>query len=63
MSNENMPTSIQGVVVQDTTIGIAVQGTIFEADDPQSIGPSTGDVVIADLLPSSSQYLIRAIVP
>jgi hypothetical protein len=43
--------------------GMVREGTVYEANDILSIGPVVGDMVLADYLPSSRQWIIVAIVP
>lgn len=40
--------------------GIAYSGQIFEAVDPNGTQPAVGDMVLADYLPSSGQWVIIA---
>jgi len=57
-------TTIRAVVTHAAApiYGIAVGVQIFEAADPQLVAPLVGDVVLADYLPSSGQWLILAVV-
>ena len=65
MTEVRIPTtSIIGVIVSVSGIiyGIAYQGQIFEATDNTGVGPAVGNVVLADYLPSSGQWIVVAII-
>jgi len=50
------------VTVAAPIYGVAVGQQCYEAADLLSIAPAVGDVVLADWLPSSGQWVIVAIV-
>ena len=50
-------------VVSTVPYAIAVREQVYEADDTLGLTPAVSDVVLADWLPSSGQYIIVAIVP
>lgn len=60
------PTTTIGVITSVDAIngvyGLAYGGRIFEAADPSAVAPVVGDHVLADYLPSSSQWILVAII-
>ena len=62
------PTTTLGTITYAPTApntepyGLAREGAIFEAADPNDITPVVGDLVLADYLPSSGQWIIVTIV-